>query len=113
MMRKLCAGVTLLALWTGAALAQNAPDVAAPTETTRTIAGPSTSITKTQQTIDSRGVETNAKDTYDKSQSFAGGNGELSAKTSTETSSQSGMRIPPAAVVTKSTTTTTTDKTSH
>ncbi len=111
-MRTLFVEMTLLALWTGAALAQNAPDVTAPMATPRTIAGPSSSVTKTQQTIDSRGVETNTKDTYDKSQSFAGGNGELSAKTSTETSSQSEVRVPPA-VVTKSTTTTTTDETSH
>ena len=111
-MRKLIAGMTLLALWAGAALAQTAPDVVAPTETTRTIAGPSSSVTKTQQTIDSRGVETNAKETHDESQSFTSGNGELSAKTSTETSSQSKVRVPPV-VVSKSTTTTTTDETSH
>lgn len=108
-MRKLFAGMAVLALWTGGALAQNAPDIAAPAETT---AGPSSSVTKTQQTIDDRGVETNAKETYDKSQSFTSGNGELSAKTSTATSSQSKVSMPPP-VVTKTTTTTTTDETSH
>jgi hypothetical protein len=97
-MRKLIAGMAVLALWAGAASAQNAPN---------------SSVTTTQQTIDSRGVETNAKDTYDKSQSITSGNGALSAKTSTETTSQSRISAPPP-VVTKSTTTTSaTDDISH
>jgi len=97
-MKKFLTGVAMLAIWTGAAAAQNAP---------------SSSVTTTQQTIDSRGVETNAKDTYDKSQSITSGNGALSAKTSTETTSQSTVSAPPP-IVTKSTTTTnTTDEISH
>jgi hypothetical protein len=112
-MRKLIAGMAMLALWTGAAAAQNATDLAVPPETTRTMAGPSSSATTTRQTIDSRGVETNAKDTYDKSQSITSGNGALSAKTSTETTSQSTVSAPPP-IVTKSTTSTnTTDEISH
>jgi hypothetical protein len=111
-MKKLLAGMALLALGAGIALAQNRPVVAVPTETTRTTAGPSSSVTTTRQTIDGHGVETNATATYDKSQSFTSGNGELSAKTSTETSSKSTVRMPPAAV-TSTKTTTTTDETSH
>lgn len=79
----------LAALWTGVAVGQNAPNGATPTETT---AGPSSSVARTEQTIDGRGVETNTKETYDKSQ----------AK----------VCVSPT-VVAKSTTTTTTDETSH
>jgi hypothetical protein len=112
-MKKLLAGMALSALCTGVAIAQTAPDLAAPMETTRTTAGPSSSVTTTQQTIDGRGGETNAKETNDKSQSYTSGNGELSATTRTEMTTQSKVAAPPA-VVTKSTTTTaTTDETSH
>ncbi len=109
-MKRLFAGMTLLALWTGAALAQNAPDLAAPTETT---AGPSSSVTTTRQTIDRNGVQTNARDTYDKSQSITSGDGALSAKTTTETTSQSRVSAPPPVVTKSTTTTTTTDQISH
>jgi hypothetical protein len=59
-MRKLFAGMIFAALWTGVTVEQNGPIGATPTETT---AGPSSSVTGTQQTIDGRGVETNTKET--------------------------------------------------
>ncbi len=111
-MKKLLAGLALVALWTGAAYAQNTLEAPTPGETTRTTAGPSVSVTKTQQTINGSGVETNAHETYDKSQSFTSGNGELSAKTSTETHAQSSVSVPPVVVIKKATTTTT-EETSH
>jgi hypothetical protein len=105
-MKKLFATLTLLALCTGAAFAQNMPDATAPAEPTRTTVGPSTSVTKTQQSIDGRGVEMSSTETYDKSQSFTSGNGVLSAKTSTKTTGDSEVKVPPKVTTTRSTTTT-------
>jgi hypothetical protein len=110
-MKKLFTALTLAALCTGAAFAQNAPDAATPAEPTRTTVGPSTSVTKTQQSIDGRGVERNSTETYDKSQSFTSGNGVLSAKTSTKTTGHSKVKVPPKLTTTRSTTTT--EETSH
>jgi hypothetical protein len=110
-MKELFTALTLLALCSGAAFAQTAPDAATPAEPTRTTAGPSTSVTKTQQSIDDRGVKTNSTETYDKSQSFTSGNGVLSAKTHTKTTGQSKVTIPPKVTTTRRTTTT--EETSH
>jgi hypothetical protein len=112
MMKKPFAGLALLALCTGAAFAQTAPEAAPPGEPTRTTAGPSSSVTKTQQTIDGRGVETNSTETYDKSQSFTSGNGVLSADTNTKTTARSKVTVPPTAATT-TTRSTTTEETSH
>jgi len=117
-MRTLFTGLTLLVLWTGAALAQNAPDmtspadnVQSPTETTKTFDGPSVSVTKTQRTIDSNGVESNSTRTYDEHQTFSSGQGALSATTSTSTGGQSTVSVPPPTVITKTTRTTTEETT--
>jgi hypothetical protein len=106
-MNKFFAVLTLVALCPGAAFAQNAPETAAPGEPTRTTAGPSISVTKTQQTLDGRGVETKATETYEKSQSFTSGNGVLSTDTKTRTTGRSEVTVPTATTnTTKSTTTT-------
>jgi hypothetical protein len=110
-MNALFTTLTLLALCSGTALAQQAPDAAAPAEPTRTTAGPSTSVTKTLQSIDDHGVKTNSTETYDKSQSFTSGNGVLSAKTNTKTTAHSKVTIPSKMTTTRRTTTT--EETSH
>jgi hypothetical protein len=112
-MKTLLAGMALSALCTSIAIAQTAPDLAVPTETIRTTAGPSSSVTTTRRTLDGRGGETDAKETDDKSQSYTSGNGELSATTRSEITEQSKVSAPPAVVTKSTTTTTTTDETSH
>jgi len=101
--------LAFLALCIGAASAQT-PEAAGPGEPTRTTVGPSISVTKTQKTIDGRGVETNATQSYDKSQSFTSGNGVLNAETKTETNQRSEVTTPQPTTSTTRTTTTSEEK---
>ncbi len=106
------AGAAAFAMMTGAALAQSANFGATnspqPTMSTNGPAG-TYSATKTQRTIDGNGVETDKTESFDKSQTYTSGNGELSAKTGITTSGSTTTVMPPPP--TTSTTTTTTQET--
>jgi hypothetical protein len=104
--------LAFLALCIGAASAQTS-EAEGPGEPTRTTVGPSISVTKTQKTIDGRGVETNATESYDKSQSFTSGNGVLNAETKTKTNQRSEVTTPPPPTTSTTRTTTTSEETSR
>ncbi len=110
-MRHILIGAAALALWTGAAFAQGAPEAPAATAGVTTEAGPGVDVTQTQRTIDSRGVETERAQTLDRSQSFTSGNGALSSKTTIDSNEHDTVTTPP--VVTEKRTTTSTSETSH
>jgi hypothetical protein len=100
-----------LTIWTSTALAQAAPEAPAASAGITTQAGPSVDVTTTQRTIDSRGVTTEHARTLDRSQSFTSGNGNLSAKTTTDSHERDTVTTPP--VVTEKRTTTTTSETTR
>ncbi|HXQ52170.1 MAG TPA: hypothetical protein VN802_13830 [Stellaceae bacterium] len=91
------AGAIVLAITTSGALAQGAPlDATNSTQPNLSTNGPAGTydMTKTRRTIDSSGVTTDTTQTFDKSQTYTGGNGALSAKTSIETSGATTTTLP-------------------
>jgi hypothetical protein len=103
------AGATALALMTGSALAQSpALDATNSTEPTMSTTGPAETydMTKTRRTMDARGVETDTTETFDKSQTYSSGDGQLSAKTSVKTTGSTTVTTPAAPVSTTTSTTT-------
>ena len=82
------ASAIAFAMMTGGALAQGASfDATNSTQPNLSTNGPAGTydMTKTRRTIDSSGVATDTTETFDKSQTYTGGDGELSAKTSIQT----------------------------
>jgi hypothetical protein len=105
----LLAGATAFTLMASAALAQSLPfDATNSTQPNGSTSGPAGTydMSKSQKAIDGTGVETDKTETFDKSQTYSGGNGELSAKTSIKRTGSSMTTTPPAPVSTTTTTTT-------
>jgi hypothetical protein len=112
MTRYWLASAAALALMTTGAFAQSPSfDATNSTQPTLSTNGPAGTYdaTKTEKAIDARGVETDKTQTFDKSQTYTSGNGELSAKTSIGTTSTTTTTAPPPPVSTTTTTTTTQD----
>jgi hypothetical protein len=112
MTRFLLAGATAFTLVASAALAQSPPsDATNSTQPNASTSGPAGTydMSKSQKTIDGNGVETDKTQTFDKSQTYTRGNGELSAKT-TATKTDSTMAITPPAPVSSTSTTTNTQE---
>jgi hypothetical protein len=85
------------ATMTSGALAQGAPfDATNSTQPNLSTNGPAGTYdaTKTRRTIDSNGAATDTTQTFDKSQTYTGGNGALSAKTSIETTGATTTTLP-------------------
>lgn len=104
----LLAGATAFTLMASAALAQSPPlDATNSTQPNASTSGPAGTydMSRTQKSIDGNGVETDKTDTFNKSQSYTSGNGELSAKTSIKTTGSTITTTPPVATTTTSTTT--------
>jgi hypothetical protein len=112
MTRFLLAGATAFALTASAASAQRPSfDATNSTQPNASTSGPTGTydMSKTQKTTDGKGGETDKTETFDKSQTYSGGNGELSAKTSIKSTGSTMTITPPAPVSTTTTTTTTED----
>jgi hypothetical protein len=106
----LLAGATAFTLMASAALAQSPPfDATNSTQPNASTSGPAGTydISKSQKTIDGKGVETDKTESFDKSQTYSGGNGELSSKTSLKSTGSTKTITPPAPLATTTTTTTT------
>jgi len=88
---------TAFAMMMGGALAQGASfDATNSTQPNLSTNGPAGTydMTKTRRTIDSTGVATDTTETFDKSQTYTGGDGALSAKTSIQTTGPTTTTIP-------------------
>jgi hypothetical protein len=84
----LFASATAFAMMTSGVLAQSAAfDTTNSIQPIMSTTGPAGTydMTKTRRTIDSRGTETDTTETFSKSQTYTGGDGELSARTSIRT----------------------------
>jgi hypothetical protein len=104
MTRYILASAFALATMTGGVLAQGIPS------DPNSSAGPaaSESVTKHERTIDGDGSVTEKTQSYDKSQSFSDGGGELSSHSTVNKSEQTTVTPPPAPPPMSTTTTTTT-----
>jgi hypothetical protein len=111
MTKYLLASAFGLAMMTGGVLAQGA--ASDPTAIYPNGPAGSERITKTQRTIDSDGTVIDKTQTYDKSQTYTGDDGELSAHSSTSKTEQTTVTAPPPPppLSTTTTTTTTTEET--
>jgi|HubBroStandDraft_1064217.scaffolds.fasta_scaffold650136_1 hypothetical protein len=110
MTRFLLASAAAFALVAGVASAQSPPfDATNSTQPNVSTSGPAGTydMSKTQKTIDGRGGETDKTETFDKSQTYSSGDGELSAKTSIKRTDSTMTITPPAPASTSRTTTTT------
>jgi hypothetical protein len=109
MTRYILVSAFALATMTGGVLAQGIPADPNSSE------GPAASetVTKHERTIDSSGGVLEKTQSYDKSQSFSDGGGELSSHTTVKKSEQSTVTPPRAPPPASTTTTTTTEDVQH
>jgi hypothetical protein len=83
-------------LSTGVSSAQiDQPSAPGQTDAVRVLPGPTETVTKTQRTRDSSGVERDTTDKAVKTQTFSDGNGQLSAHTHVVTSEEKTVKAPP------------------
>ena len=104
------ASVTALALMASSAIAQSPSfDATNSTQPNGSTSGPAGTYdsSKTQKTIDTKGVETDTTDTFDKSQTYTSSGGALSAKTTIRSTGTTTTTPPPPVSTTTSTSTTT------
>jgi hypothetical protein len=104
MTKYLLAGVFAVALLTEGAFAQGV--ASDPTANFPNGPAGSESMTKTKRVIDSNGTVTEQSKSFDKSQSYTSGDGELSAHSTVRTNEQTTV-TPPVSTTTSSSTTTT------
>jgi hypothetical protein len=91
------AGAAAFAILTGSTLAQNVLfDATNSTQPTMSTTGPAGTydMTKTRQTIDSTGAETDTTETFSKSQTYTNSNGALSARSSIRTTGPTTTTVP-------------------
>jgi hypothetical protein len=111
MTRFLLESAVAFALMANGAYAQNQPlDATNSTQPNVSTSGPAGTydMSKTQKTIDTKGVKADTTATFDKSQTYTGGDGELSAKTSIKSTGSTTTIDPPAPFSTTTTSSTTT-----